>query len=250
MLKLDFSLNESQIAELRKIDPKSFFAQIGFQNVSSPRHAVHGEYFEEINRKKMDMLAPWIGQCAPGRSVLDLFCANGMFSFLACQYGATRVLGVDFEQLRTDCANRIASFIPTGKYACAPRFLSGDVYRLCEIVGSDSYDVGLVLGGLYHIADPPFILRQVRQVVREYLIVQTSSVVFSRGSWARFKLRRDRQDEGLSSYRGRQGVWHVTVECFENMLTHAGFEVIERKLPCGWRERRRFPWYGAIARPI
>ena len=101
-------------------------------------------------------------------------------------------------------------------------FMSGDVYEL-DTLFSEPFDVVIALGGLYHIADPPYVLTKIGELTRERLIMQTSNVLFRVGNWAKYIIREDRTAEGLTSIRGGRGVWRFTVDCLRAMLTHAGF---------------------------
>jgi tRNA (mo5U34)-methyltransferase len=191
------------------------------------------------------MMLPWIKSKVRNKRVLDLFCANGAFSFEAALAGAREVVGLEFSEDRTHCAQFIASTL-AGKADCAvPKFVAGDVYELKRTF-KEPFDVVLCLGGLYHIPDPPFVLSQIRSLTAGALIVQTSSVLPGRANRAKFVVRQDLQHRGLTSVVGGRGAWHYTASCFENILRHAGFKVLETARPPVW-SRKRFPWYCALA---
>ena len=107
-------------------------------------------------------------------------------------------------------------------------FKQGDVYRIREYF-DEPFDITLCLGGLYHIADPAFVLRQARELTTDRLIVQTARVLPLPGNWARFV----------------SGSWHCSPGSIRNVLLYAGFRILEEQQP-RWRERRRFPWYAAM----
>lgn len=52
----------------------------------------------------------------------------------------------------------------------------GDVYGLSGLL-SEPFDVAMALGGLYHVADPPYVLTQIGELTKERLIVQTANVL-------------------------------------------------------------------------
>jgi tRNA (mo5U34)-methyltransferase len=160
--------------------------------------------------------------------------------------GAKEVIGLEFDAERIQCAEFLARVLARNGFA-APTFLLGDVYNLTRQF-SQPFDIVLCMGGLYHIADPPYILAQIREVMKERLIIQTSSVLSGRSNRATFLIREDRTASGLSSIKGGKGVWHFSVPCFQAMLQHAGLRVVNNKQPRYW-ERKRFPWYCAIAEP-
>lgn len=246
MLRFDFDLNQQEREEMQAIKPESWFTQVGFRNATSPRHPEAGNL--DVNHNlKSKMMLPWIKSTVKGKRVLDLFCANGAFSFEAARAGAREVIGLEFSPDRTQCAEFIAKAL-TGKVSyVVPKFVTGDVYELRRIF-DEPFDVVLCLGGLYHIPDPPFVLSQIRAVTTGALIVQTSSILGGRANRAKFVVRKDLQHRGLTSVIGGRGAWHYTASCFENMLRHADFDVEESTRP-SLLLRRRFPWYCALAKP-
>ena len=128
---------------------------------------------------------------------------------------------------------------------CYFEFIYGDVYDLPNLV-SQPFGVVLVLGDLYHIADPPYVLTKVRDLTKEHLIVQTSNILPRSGNLARFVVRRDRTAEGATSVRGSRGVWRFTVACFESILLHAGFRVLEKRSH-PLLHQNHLPWYCDLA---
>lgn len=177
---------------------------------------------------------------------MDLFSANGAFSFLAALAGAKKVVGVEYSEDRVRCAEFIATTIRTD---CVLEFKCGDVYRICDYF-CEPFDVVLCLGGLYHIADPAFILRQIGHLTKERLVLQTAQVLPHRGNRAKFVVRRtDQTEKGLTSIRGGYGTWYYSPACIRELLLHGGFETVEERRP-PWHKRRRFPWYLAYCRPL
>lgn len=244
--KLDVELTEAQQNEMRRIEPEAWFTAFDFGNVSSPQHP-NARKFEPNNALKRELVAPWIRQHVQGKRVLDLFCANGTFSIEAALAGASEVVGMDFSPERIECARFLADTL-SGKVDCSFDFMSGDVYELPSLI-TESFDVVMCFGGLYHVADPPFILTKIRELTREKLIMQTSSILPGSGNRAKFVVREDRTSSGMSSIRGGKGAWRMTVPCLENMLTHAGFRVLESKRPEP-EQQKRFPWYTALTEPL
>ena len=232
---------------MANIPAEAWFTSVDFKNAASPRHPVSERALEANNEMKRRLVLPWIQDQVRGKRVLDLFCANGTFSLEAALAGAKEVVGVDFSPERVECARFLAGTLD-GRVDCSFDFMSGDVYELPSLF-SEPFDVVVALGGLYHIADPPYVLTRIGELTKERFIVQTSSVLPRQGNWAKFVVRDDRTDEGMTSVRGGYGVWKFTVECFQAMLTHAGFEVLEDNRPPE-DTRKRFPWYCALAAPM
>jgi tRNA (mo5U34)-methyltransferase len=243
-LRLDIELTEDQKATMAKVPATAWFTQIIFRNAESPLHPVAA--LAENNELKLAMVGDWIAAGVSGKRVLDLFSGNGVFSVVAALAGAREVVGVEFVEERVRCAEFVASTLQSD---CRFVFKHGDVYRIGEYF-DEPFDVVLCLGGLYHIADPAFILRQIGSLTRERLILQTSQVLPLPGNWAKFRLRRrDRIEEGLTSIRGGSGTWRYSPGCLRALLQHGGFRIVEARQP-PWRARRRFPWYLANCEPL
>jgi 2-polyprenyl-3-methyl-5-hydroxy-6-metoxy-1,4-benzoquinol methylase len=247
--RLDVELTDTQKAKMADIPAEAWFTAVDFRNAKSPRHPA----LERTHRRyaggemKRRLMLSWIENSVGGKRVLDLFCANGVFSLEAALAGAREVVGIDFSPERVKCAQFLASTLED-RVGCSFSFMTGDVYELSNLV-SEPFDVVLALGGLYHVADPPYVLTKIRDLTREHLIVQTSSILPLPGSWGQFRVRHDRTGEGLTSIRGGRGAWRLTPGCFRAMLLHAKFQVLESRRP-PLLKRRRFPMYCALAEPL
>lgn len=244
MLTLDLTLTSDETAEMSGIRPGAWFTQVRFSNAASP--PAPEAFLDENHEMKRKLMLPWIRENVRGKRVLDLFSANGAFAVECALAGAREVIGVEFDPERVRCAEFLSRVLARSGLT-APKFSVGDVYTLTQRF-SQPFDVVLCMGGLYHIADPPYILSQIRKLVREKLIIQTSNVLPGRSNRASFFIRTDRTASGLTSIRGGKGVWTFSVPCFKAMLQHAGMRVLKDRQPTVW-QRRRFPWYCAIAVP-
>lgn len=242
-LHFDITLTENQIAELQAVPSGAWFDQMLFSNASSPRHPNASE-FERNSSYKTELVADWIAKVVGGATVFDAFAANGRFSFLALEHGASRVTGVEFAPERVEAARIVAEIAEVSGRAS---FVHGDIYDVKHLVDG-AFDVVLCLGGLYHVADPPYVLRQLRSLTERWLIVQTSHILPRRGNRAHFVVREDMTEKGFTSIRGGSGVWYLTAECFRHILRHAGFDIVEERRPPR-KVRRTFPWFAALCRP-
>jgi|SRR5215469_138346 len=244
MLNLEFSLTEQESVDMAQIPANAWFTQVKFANAISPR-CQEAALLDVNHEMKKDLLLPWIRDKVRGKRVLDLFSANGAFAIECALAGCQEVVAVEFDQERVRCAQFLARVLERNGLI-APQFCLGDVYTIADRF-SRPFDVVLCMGGLYHIADPPYILTQIRRLLEQgLLIVQTSGILPGRTNKATFVIREDQTSKGLTSLRGGEGVWKVSVPCFRAMLRHAGFRVLEEKQPAVWR-RRRFPWYCSLA---
>jgi tRNA (mo5U34)-methyltransferase len=245
MLKLDFALTPGELSEMTKIPAVSWFTQVKFASSISPR-CPEASVLDVNHEMKKTLMLPWIRDNVRGKRVLDLFAANGAFSIECALAGASEVVGVEFDSGRVQCAEFLANVLARNGVN-PPTFRLGDVYTLAEQF-PEPFDIVLCMGGLYHIADPPYVLSQIRKVMKDKLIVQTSGILPGRSNKAMFYIREDRTAQGLTSIRGGMGVWQFSVSCFQAMLAHAGMRVLDEKRPDFW-QRRRFPWYCVLAEP-
>jgi 2-polyprenyl-3-methyl-5-hydroxy-6-metoxy-1,4-benzoquinol methylase len=250
-LRLDVELDPEQAKALRGTDPKWWFTHVAFANAESPQHPQYRK-LEANNEFKRGLVLDWIARTAPGKRVLDTFCANGAFSFEAARLGASRVMGMDFDPPRIEAGNFVSDLLRDHGWPVVPEFRSGDVYQLPSVVGNDAFDVTIMAGGLYHVADPVLVLRRAREVTETggHLVFQTSRLMWLPGRWARFMVRpSDRREAGFSSFLPGEGVWQLTPGAVEAMLGVAGFRVLEARRPPVAR-RRRFRWLAALCEAV
>jgi tRNA (mo5U34)-methyltransferase len=242
MLDLNFSLTREESLEMSNIPANAWFTQVKFANAVSPR-CQEATLLDANHEMKKKLMLPWIRDSVRGKRVLDLFSGNGAFAVECVLAGCQEVVGVEFDAERVRCAQFLARVLKRNG-ATAPMFCLSDVYTIAQRF-PQPFDIVLCLGGLYHIADAPYILTQIRELLKERLIVQTSGVLPGRSNRATFVIREDQTAKGLTSLRGGKGVWSVSVSCFQAILRHAGLRVLEDKQPEFWN-RKRFPWYCAL----
>ena len=133
MVTFDFELETRETERMQSIRPEAWFTQVAFKNVTSPRHPEAAD-LDANHNLKAKMLLPWIRTAVKGKRVLDLFCANGAFSFEAARAGASEVVGVEFSGDRIDCAKFVASTLTGRVNHSIPQFVVADVYHLRRLV--------------------------------------------------------------------------------------------------------------------
>lgn len=241
-LHLDIALTPTQRETMDALPARAWFTQVVFSNASSPQHP--SQALAQNNEMKQRLVSDWIAEVVPGKRVLDLFAANGAFSIIASRAGAAEVVGIEYSEDRLECARFLASTLPDR----AIRFIQADVYELEQHL-QEPFDIVLCLGGLYHVADPALILRKIRALTKETLLLQTAQVLDSSENVASFTVRRtDGHDRGLTSIRAGSGTWHYSPACLRELLSHGGFQVDEERQPAP-ALRTRFPWYVARCTP-
>ncbi len=109
-----------------------------------------------------------------GKTVLDVGCNGGFYSFEMKRRGAARVLGVDHDAVYLDQAR-----FARDQLNLDVDFVQGDVYDIDRIVGDEQFDYVVFMGVLYHLRHPLYALEKVARVVRRRLLFQS----MERGSW-------------------------------------------------------------------
>ncbi len=125
---------------------------------------------ERVEKRKGHFWRPLLdrfGGTLSGKSVLDLGCCQGYWSFLARESGARRVVGVD------SCRNFVLEARAAATVLNIDRcsFMDG---HLEEEGGWDSLspaDITLFLGSLYHLADPMYALRKAASLTEEAILI-------------------------------------------------------------------------------
>ena len=184
-----------------------------------------------------------IKKYAPGKSFADIGCMwgiHGANSFLAEECGATKTIALDLypesEMFLEEKRTRRS----------AVEFVLGDInisetterIGVCEVVHCS--------GVLYHTPDPFHLLRRLRSICKETLIINTQSIpemhglrnaavfypflpekqrrIWNRGTGSQKAIRGPYEPEsGYGNW-----FWGLTPSSIESMLQCAGFEVKER----------------------
>jgi tRNA (mo5U34)-methyltransferase len=192
-----------------------------------------------------------------GKSVLDVGAWDGFFSFCAERLGASRVVALDHyvwrSRLTKECVPApVASEdgLPgRAGFDLAHRTLGSRVEAVvADVATSDlsalgQFDVVLFLGVLYHLENPLSVLRKLRALTREVLVVETDAVV----------IRGYEQTALCEFYDGAQrnndltNWWSPNAAGLEGLCRAAGFSDVRTIVgppvpsnrPHGWRTRIR-----------
>ena len=187
-----------------------------------------------------------------GRSVLDVGAWDGLYSFLAEQRGAARVVALDHYAWGVDLAARNVYWEECTRAGVMPDHgrdevdfwradlpgrrsfeLARDVlgsrvepmvadFMTADLDSLGQFDVVLHLGVLYHLREPFAALQRLRRVTREVAVVETEGVVVP-GHEHEALLRFYPGDELGGDY----GNWFATSEvALHGMLRAAGFGAV------------------------
>jgi len=145
-----------------------------------------------------------------GRTVLDVGCAEGLFSVHAARCGAARVMGIE----RNRCTYQRACFIQSAADLDNVSFRNGSVASVdCD----ERFDHVLALNLLYHLVSPLDALRRLRTWCADRLYVTVPIEV-------------DRDDDSplvrLDRYQtDGHGFWAFSVAFVRQMFDTAGFHI-------------------------
>ena len=176
-----------------------------------------------------------------GKTVLDIGCSDGFYSFECERRGAARVLAVDnYSSPLVDS--------PSG-FNVAHRLLDSKVeFRQADLFSLDPerdgpFDIVLFLGVLYHLRHPLLGIERTAQLCRQRLILETR-LDSPFGLWGALKRRLLGPDNTRASMRfcERDEIngdptnwWTPTAKCVQAMLRSSGFCAVEKVAQQGWR---------------
>jgi 2-polyprenyl-3-methyl-5-hydroxy-6-metoxy-1,4-benzoquinol methylase len=112
-------------------------------------------------------IAALLGPAITDKTVLDLGCNSGFFSFDLAERGAQQVSGIDLR------AENVAQALFLAKYygMSAVEFATADVDTFRP---GEQWDIVLNLGVLYHVTDPFGLIRRTYELCREFAVIDTS----------------------------------------------------------------------------
>ncbi len=144
-------------------------------------------------------------------SVLELFCADGYYSFWAKRFGAGHVIGLDRDEEELNRARVMGECLGYDDAG----FIQGDVHDAIRLAGRE-FDVVLCTGGLYHVSDPVTILEICHRLSLGFLVVQT---VVTKTT--------DDEDYFVSPAPGQDWGCRFTAKGLLKMLSETGWHVLE-----------------------
>jgi 2-polyprenyl-3-methyl-5-hydroxy-6-metoxy-1,4-benzoquinol methylase len=151
-----------------------------------------------------------------GKSVLDVGCALGYFSFEAERRGAARVVGIELRDDRFRQANRLKDVLGSRVEFVQRNVLTDDL--------GGPFDIVLLLNVIHHLAEPMSALRRLAAATKERLVVEFPTFrdeKFARSAGIRFPGRYDALPLiGVSSLaKGTDQTFVFTPEAIRRVLT-------------------------------
>jgi ubiquinone/menaquinone biosynthesis C-methylase UbiE len=116
--------------------------------------------YYSIERRSIAYMREWLRERCPGKIVLDYGCGNGEESFLAAQYGAGKVVGIDISDVAIENCCMQASRMGLRETA-EFRLIDGENLTFAP----NSFDVAMEYGVLHHV-DLDRAMRQLARVLK------------------------------------------------------------------------------------
>lgn len=126
---------------------------------------------ERVAKRRRHFFVPLLeahGGSLQGKTVLDLACCQGYWSFESKKAGASSVVGVDSSEAFVREAQAAARVLDIPDCSFVRAHLEDDCWW--SRVGAPR-DITLMLGVLYHLADPAYALRRAMQLTKETIIL-------------------------------------------------------------------------------
>ncbi len=219
---------EEILAELKRLEPWFHSIELG-GGITTKTESVMGEPVDHPHR-------PWqvIQQCLPrdmrDKSLLDVGCNAGFYSFEAKRRGAARVLGVDGQRQHIRQALFVRKVLGLDL-----EFRRMNVYELDrQVIGQ--FDITLALGLIYHLKHLVLALENLYKVTRETLIIETAIMPPERtpASFTHPLGETQMRLHALALVKNPQAAkeqvynWFLpSVEALEALLGNTGFDSIE-----------------------
>jgi SAM-dependent methyltransferase len=126
------------------------------------RHLLRKKHF-------FDLLVSRYSGSLQGKTVLDLGCCQGFWSFHAASAGAQRCDGIDSSEIFVSQAQALAVILGIQNCDFRCRQLEKDRWWEDQV----PCHITLMLGLFYHLLDPIFVLRKAADLTLETLVVDT-----------------------------------------------------------------------------
>jgi tRNA (mo5U34)-methyltransferase len=219
---------EEILAELKRLEPWFHSIDLG-GGITTKTESVMGEPVDHPH-------GPWqiIQQCLPrdmrDKSLLDVGCNAGFYSFEAKRRGAARVLGVDGQRQHIRQALFVRKVLGLDL-----EFRRLNVYELDrQAIGQ--FDITLALGLIYHLKHLVLALENLYKVTRETLVIETAIMPPERTpasfthplGEAQMRLHALALVENPQAAKEQVFNWFLpSVEALEALLGNTGFDSIE-----------------------
>lgn len=152
-----------------------------------------------------------LGDDLTGKSILDIGCGSGVYSFEAARRGASAVVGIDIAEGMISLCNRRAHECGLSDRI---KFICGEFPLLTPLSAlTQKFDYAVVMGVMDYIKDPLPFLTSLREQLCGYALIS-----FPGKEWLRWQLRRWRY-----KLLGRCAIWHYNEANVRKAISQSGF---------------------------
>ena len=148
-----------------------------------------------------------------GKTVLDIGCNSGFYSFAAKLRGARSVLGIDYFQHCVDQATLMREILQVDA-----EFRQGDGEALRD--GGEAFDIVLNTGVIYHLQNPMQFLSNMARLTRELMVLESEMLIDPRYDEHAWFIEHEYCGDGSNW-------WLYGPTCVERMVRAAGFSRAE-----------------------
>lgn len=194
---------------------------------TTPGKVGWAERVEKRRRHFFDPLLQLYGGSFKHKNVLDLGCCQGYWSLLSKNSRADSVLGIDASESFVREAKAIQAILGPGGCTFIKAHLEDDPWW--DHVGH-ARDITLLLGTLFHLTDPAYVLRRAMRLTRETLVIDGEVLL---GAEPRINLIQRTPGEPTTSRSSMSSDLRAvaTPTVIEMILKDGGFRTIRRLEP-------------------
>lgn len=132
--------------------------------------------FECLNAR-IDNLLAHNQNCIKGKRILDIGSHMGTFAYSALELGAGFVQGIDTEEKTIERGHEL--FQQLGVAESRYNLKVADAFDYLENLEEGSFDTVLCLGTLYYMVEPYRLLKLMRKVAKEVVLIDTFTAAYA-----------------------------------------------------------------------
>jgi SAM-dependent methyltransferase len=205
-----------------------------------------GPELQSVHQTRLELFAPRVArvlaESTGDATVLDLACSEGWFAHRMLELGARRVVGIDIRPQTVRRAELVRDHLGVPRETLELHCM--DVFDP-RIASLDAADVVLLLGIVYHVADPIGLLRIARRVTRRVCVIESQltrqtepiehgwgtadSCELARASFA-LRLEHDQDANPIASFGGTVSMI-PNLTALELSARAAGFRTVDVLVP-------------------
>jgi len=175
---------------------------------------------DSLTRHVFPDLLKACGGSLQGKSVIDVACNAGGFSFEAASHGAERVLGIDVADRYIDQANFIKRALELDQVEFKKMLVED-----CDERDIGMFDIAFCFGILYHLEDVVLAMKKLSSVTREIMVIDATVIKtpFTRKSMWKMNVPRVVESDDKST----TALWRTEKRCQFKPNVNAVIELLD-----------------------